>query len=124
MNEANQKEACDPMLKPYGLLACLLASPLFLLFIHLGEPERGVGAWICVTSILFAVRARKELITEGWFWITIAVLLVLQVPITLLVPWPKSENPLFLVLTVVVTIDNFLIYGSIRRVEKLMKRGK
>jgi putative flippase GtrA len=110
----------DELIRPFGLLALLCSSPLLFLFIHLGHMDQGIGAWICATLILFSIRARKELMRLAWFWVTLAVLTLIQIPIVWFTPWTAWD--LRLVYVVVAILDNALIYGCIYLVEKAMTK--
>ncbi len=116
------KQDRDAMIRPFGLLALLCASPLLFLFIHLGNLERGIGAWICATFILFSFRARRELIRRAWFWVTITVLAIVQIPIVWFTPW--SAWDLRLVYLLVAILENALIYGCIYLVERAMNKSE
>ena len=70
-----------------AFLMVLLAMPILVAFIVLGKVQQGLGAWACLATVLIVARYRWELHTSIFFWIAIAVMLLLQVPVVLYVPW-------------------------------------
>jgi hypothetical protein len=98
--------------------ALLCAVPVFVMFLLLGRWEQGIGAWICTAIVFLVVGVRWELRHYSWFWIAIAVGILIQAPFVLLVPW-KDRNLTWLALTPVGVLDYFLVYFCVRAAEKL-----
>jgi hypothetical protein len=69
------------------LLMALLAMPILIVFVVLGRFQQGLGAWACLATVLIVARYRWELRKSIYFWVAIAVMLFLQIPIVLYVPW-------------------------------------
>jgi len=103
-------------------MVMLYASPIMILFAILGAWKTGLGAWICAGIVLLVVRLRWDLKNRSWFWMTIAVAGVLQVPLVYYVPW-SNTNLSFASLLPVGIVDFAIVYGCIKIVEKLMKRN-
>jgi hypothetical protein len=102
-------------------IALLYASPILLTFVFLGKWEMGIGAWICTGLVLLVVRSHWDLRGNYWFWLTIGVALLLQVPIVGLIPW-GNRGLTGMTLLPVAIVDYGLVYGCVKLAEKLMKR--
>jgi hypothetical protein len=102
------------------IIAAVLTSPLFFLFDQQGKPGTGRAAWICAFVFLVVLKVRWELRGRSWFWITIACLLALHVPLILDVPWTSRWIPAVGIFALAV-LDCAIILGCIALVEKLMK---
>ena len=103
-------------------LALLCGAPFFLLFAVLGELGRGVAAGICVSMIVLVIRMRWDLKNFTWFWTTIAVLVLLHIPLILLVNWSNKSYPRAALLPGAL-LDLFIVYGTVRLIEKAVRRG-
>lgn len=102
------------------ITALVLTSPLFFVFDRLGKPGTGRAAWICAGMFLIAMKVRWELRSRLWFWVTIAVLLVLHLPLISLVPWTSRWIPAVGIVPIGV-LDIAILLGCIALVEKLIK---
>lgn len=102
-------------------IALLYASPVLLTFVFLGKWEMGIGAWICTGLVLLVVRSHWDLRGNYWFWLSIGVALLLQVPIVRLIPWGNRGLTGMSLLPLAVA-DYGLVYGCVKLAEKLMKR--
>jgi len=111
----------NPYAPKWGLLAGLLASLVFFLFAHFGEPGRGMAAAIGLGILIFAARARWDLKREVWYWIAIAIVAGCQTPLVLFVPWTNKSYPGLELLPIGV-LDFALIYGAFKLVDKVVKR--
>jgi len=65
----------------------LLTMPILVVFIVLGRLQQGLGSWACLATVFIVARYRWELRKSIYFWIAIAVMLLLQIPVVLYVPW-------------------------------------
>jgi hypothetical protein len=102
-------------------VALLFALPVLLIFVYLGKWQMGIGAWICAGLVLIVVRSHWDLRGSFWFWLSIGVALLLQVPIILLIPWGNRGLSGISLLPVAV-VDYGLVYGCVKLAEKMMKR--
>jgi hypothetical protein len=68
-------------------LAMLCSSPVLLIFIYLGRTDQGFGASASAAVVLLAMRSSWNLRKHVWFWVAIALVVLIQVPIVLLIPW-------------------------------------
>jgi hypothetical protein len=107
----------------WAITAVVLTSPLFLLFDQQGKPGTGRAAWICAGMFLIAMKVRWELRSRPWFWIAVAVLLALHLPLILLVPWTSRWIPAVGILPIGI-LDLAIILGCIALVEKLVKSSQ
>jgi hypothetical protein len=119
--EANQREYPPKLTAGIAYLIALCSSPIMVIFWILYSLGTGIGAWICFTFVLLVVRIRWDLRRHAWFWITIALALLLQIPLVLLIPW-NSRNLTWIILLPVAALDYSVVYGCVRLAEKLMKR--
>jgi hypothetical protein len=100
------------------VLVMMLASPIIFLFAYCDEGERGFAAWGCAVIILYACRNKKERMHARWFWITILVLAVAQVPIIVFVPWKQTGGAFPLILCTLLAFDTLIIRSCIWLVER------
>ena len=105
----------------YLVLICSL--PILIVLAILGKVWLGFGAWTCSALVILVVRIRWDLRRHIWFWATIIFAEMLQIPIVLLMPWSNSSLTWFSFLPVAV-LDYGIIYGCVRRVEKMMRTEK
>jgi hypothetical protein len=103
--------------------ALLCSSPLLALFAYLGRTDQGFGAWACFTVVLLAMRNRWDLRKHVWFWIAIAFVVFIQVPIVFLIPWGAKGITGRGVFPVAI-VDGALAYGLLKLAEMVIKRGR
>jgi hypothetical protein len=102
-----------------GVIIGVIAIPFYFFFKHLGGPEMGLSAFICIGMILFAIGLRWELRNHFWFWATIVFVLLLHVPVVLLVPWPHMTINRISLLPIGVA-DLLVVMGAVSFVEKFV----
>jgi hypothetical protein len=122
MGENRHKQSIDSVTKKWAILAGLCTSPLFVLFTFLGDPGRGQAAWVSALSLATATRFLWDLRRHVWFWITIAVIAFLHVPLILLIPWPLKQLS-YVALLPAGFLDFVVAYGLIRVVENVIDRN-
>ena len=91
MTENRHKQSIDSVSKKWALLAGICTSPLFILFIYLGDPGRGQAAWVSGIAIALAARFMWDVRNRAWYWVTIAIIVLLHVPLILLIAWPLKQ---------------------------------
>jgi hypothetical protein len=106
-----------------GYIALLFALPVLLIFVFLGRWEMGIGAWVCTGLVLLVVKSHWDLRVSPWFWLSIGVALLLQVPIVLLIPWGNRGLTGISLLPVAV-VDYGLVYGGVKLAEKMASRSE
>ena len=109
--------------KRWVALAILISFPIALIFAYFGQTARGETAWFCTLMILVAVRLQWDLRHYLWFWIAVAVISAIHVPLIIFFPWTKKDYP-GLILMPVGLLDCAVVYGFFKLVEKAMMKGK
>jgi len=71
---------------------------LFSLFDHFGKLALARPAVFSVSLIIIAVAMRWELKGLVWFWITMASLAALHVPLILFIPWTTKWIPVLVII--------------------------
>ena len=104
-------------------IALLFVLPVLLSFVAFGKWEMGIGAWICAGLVGLVVKSHWDLRGSSWFWLSICVAILLQVPIVLLIPWGNRGLTGISLLPVAV-VDYGLVYGCVKLAEKMTNRGK
>ena len=69
------------------LLIALLTLPVLILFAVQGRFSQGTVAWQCLTVVVVLAWYEWDLRKSVCFWIAIAFMLLLQLPIVFYVPW-------------------------------------
>ena len=103
-------------------VALLFALPVLLIFVAFGKWEMGIGAWICAGLVGLVMKSHWDLRESSWFWLSICVAILLQVPIVLLIPWGNRGLTGISLLPVAV-VDYGLVYGCVKLAEKMANRG-
>jgi hypothetical protein len=106
-----------------GLIAAALASPVFFIFVHFGKPEIGFTALIALCMVIVAIRLRWKLRVHAWFWVTIALIMALQIPLLFIVRWPRTNIPTIAFALPIGIADFLLISGAISLAEKVFSKG-
>lgn len=73
---------------------------LFALFDHVGKLALARPTVFSVSIITITVAMRWKLKERVWFWITMASLAVLHVPLILFIPWTTKWIPVLIILPV------------------------
>lgn len=116
MHASDGAERPGELTSKSAYLAMLIALPVFLLFCFLGKWEIGIGAWICAGLVILVVRQRWDLRRHFWFWMVVALAILLQIPVVLLIPW-NNRSLTGISLLPVGLLDYGLVYGCIKLVE-------
>jgi hypothetical protein len=118
LGESNRRQELYSLPRRFGLLVGLCASPIFIVFVYLGDPERGFTAWFSAAMVLATVGLFWGLRKRGWFWITITIITLLHVLLIFFVPWPFKHHLSYVALLPIGLLDFAIAYGIIRLVEK------
>jgi hypothetical protein len=80
---------------PWWGLLCLFAGgiPIVWLFDHFGRIDIALPAFNIVGAFGFVIYLKWKLRRNAWFWITIAIIAALHVPLILFAPWPTRWVP-------------------------------
>ncbi len=120
--DADPTPSKNALTSRWGLVAGLCSLLPFFLLAYLGDPGRGRAAAICVAVVIVAARARWDLKNYGWFWGTLALVIILHIPLILLVPWTSKSYPGITLLPVAV-VDYAIVWACIKLAEKVAKRA-
>ena len=95
---------------PWWAVLCLLVfgMPLPWLFDHFGRLNLMLPIWNSVAVLGFMLALKRKLWPHAWFWITMAVIVALHVPLILFVPWTTRWVPA-LAIAVIDSVDFCLI---------------
>ncbi len=78
----------------WGVLFVIIATFLIgLLFDHFGKFALARPTLVSVAIIIITVAMRWKLKGRVWFWVTMAFLAALHVPLILLIPWTANWVP-------------------------------
>ena len=101
-------------------IAVLYSLPVMVILACFGKWEMGIGAGICAGIVVLIVKSHWDLRGSPWFWLSIGVAILLQVPIVMLIPWGNRGLTGMSLLPVAV-VDYGLVYGSVKLAEKMTK---
>lgn len=106
----------------FALLLILCMLPTFGVFLFFDEPELGLGTCESIGILLIALRATWRLRMHGWYWVAVAILVAIQMPLVLYVPW---SNPVYrgTALTLFGCADFIVVWGVIKICDKLFSRA-
>ncbi len=76
-----------------GPIIVALLAPVFFFFVYLGRAQMGFTACIALGMVMVAIRFRWKLRKYPWFWGTIGLMLLLQIPLLFIVRWPHTNYP-------------------------------
>ncbi len=120
MGENRHKDAIDSVTSGWTLGAAICTLPIYILFGYFGDSGRGRAAWVSAISTATAARFVWDLKKHAWFWVTIAMIVILHVPLILFVPW-GNQNLSYIALLPLALLDFGITYGIIRLVENAVK---
>lgn len=85
----------------WGVLCVIFgALPLLFLFDHFGKLALARPTLTSVAMVTIAIALRWQLRRHVWFWITMAVIAALHVPLILFVPWTTKWVPAFVIIPI------------------------
>jgi len=108
----------ENLTKYTGLIIAALVLPVYLLFLYLDKPDIGLTASCCLGTIVFAIKMRWELRKHAWFWVIMAVVLALHVPLIVFWRWPDRWIPGVALLPFALA-DISIVLGVVRVAERL-----
>lgn len=90
---------------------------------HFGRFDLATPTCFSACAIGVAIATKWELKGYFWFWITVAVIVALHVPLILLVPWTTKWVPA-VVIAPFVAVDLYAMLVILAVSEKFMARAK
>ena len=70
-----------------------VSLPIYWLFDHFGRLNTALPTLNCAGMLGLTIAVKWNLRRHAWFWITIAILAALHVPLVLFVPWTTKWVP-------------------------------
>src|SRR6266700_7473154 len=91
----NEIKAAKKIWLPWWAVLCLIfgGMPIPWLFDHFGRLDLMLPTWNSIAVLGLAIAVKWKLRRQVWFWITIAILAALHVPLILFVPWTTRWVP-------------------------------
>lgn len=106
----------------WGILCVIFGTVLLaLLFVHFGRFDLARPTLISVAMIVLAIVMRWKLRRHVWFWITMAFLAALHLPLILFVPWTTRWIPAFVIAPVGI-VDLYVMLWILSVVRKFMEK--
>jgi hypothetical protein len=120
MVENKHKQTRDSITRKWVILTAICTLPIWALYAYLGDPGRGQAAWVISVAICFAARYFWDLRNRVWFWITIALIVLLHIPLIVLIPWPFKQLTYIAALPFAFA-DFGIAYGMIQAAENVVE---
>lgn len=105
-----------------GVVILAALVPVFFIFRHFGKTDMGLSACVCIGMNLLAIRIRWDLRRHFWFWMVVAVVGALNVPLILIVQWPRAWVP-GAVLLPIGLVDLLVTLGAVYFVETFIMKS-
>jgi hypothetical protein len=86
------------------------------LFRRFGRIDLGMNVAVCLAMCIIAIWIRWDLRRRLWFWVVVALLLALHVPLFFLIKWPHRWVPGVALLPIGIA-DLLLFLGAVQFVE-------
>jgi hypothetical protein len=99
------------------------ALPLYLLFVYFGRFDLARPSLTSLAMVAIAIAMRWKLRRHVWFWITMAFLAALHLPLILFVPWTTKWIPVFAIIPIGMA-DLYVMLWTVSVVGKFMERPK
>jgi len=115
------REAKKIRLPWWGVLLVIIGSlPIYWLFNHFGRLNIALPTLNGIGMLAFAIAVKWKLRRRAWFWITMAVIAALHVPLVLFVPWTTRWVPA-LAIAAIDSADLIVILTILSVVGKLVE---
>jgi hypothetical protein len=110
---------------PWWAVLCIIigALPIYWLFDHFGRLNIALPILNVVAVLGFMLALKRKLWPHTWFWITMAVIALLHIPLILFIPWGTRWVPA-LAIAGIDSLDFCLILWILSVVGKLMNGSK
>ena len=118
--DEDNKSPFNRLTQKTAWVVLLIVLPIQFAFSHAGYPGKGRVAAICTGMIVTVVWMRWNLRVRVWFWVAIALLFFLHVPLIFMVSWTDRSYPGVALLPLAL-LDLALIYGALKVVELLVE---
>jgi hypothetical protein len=121
MGESRYKRSFSSITRKWALLVSMGISLVFLFFAFLGDPGRGMAAAVSAGMIAVATRYFWDLRQRTWFWIAIGFIILINVPLIVLIPWPFKQYS-YVQMLPIGFLDFAIAYGIIRLLELVIEK--
>lgn len=122
MNESDKEEPEEKKTDYTGLIAAAATLPVLLYFRHIGKFDLGLNIGICLGVNIIAIRFRWSLRRRVWFWLVMALVVAVELPLVLMIPWPKEWVPGVALLPIALVV--FVVaMGAIQLAQKLFGKS-
>ena len=116
------KRARSLWLPWWGVLCVILFSVLFsYLFSRFGRFDLARPALLCIGALFVAVIIKWDLRRQPWYWVTIAVIAALHVPVVVSFRWTAEWVPAIVTLPIFIA-DLAIILALLSAVERFVGR--
>jgi hypothetical protein len=107
---------------PWWALLCLGIGSFMAawLFDHWGRPNIALPTLNSLGMLAFAIVVKRSLRRHAWFWVTMAVMAAIHVPLILFVPWTTRWVPA-LAIGGIDSVDLVLMLAILEVVGKFME---
>lgn len=119
--EQQPPDLWDRLTRKAALVVGLCSTPFYFAFAILGNPGRGRAAAMCAFVFFTTIWLRWDLRGKAWFWITLALLVAVHLPLLFLVRWSNTNYPGVTLLPIGLA-DLAIVYGPIRLLEIVVSR--
>ena len=75
-----------------AIIGILIASPFAIYYFRRGDIGRGLVCLVAGIALIFVISARWNLRKLPWFWVTIAIVVLINTALIILVPWPNGKG--------------------------------
>ncbi len=118
------KEARKVRLPWWALLCLAIGSlPIYWFFYRFGKVDLALPMLNCILVLGFLIVLKRTLWPHMWFWVAMAVLAALHVPLVLFVPWTTRWVPA-LAIAAIDSADLILILTMLAVIGKLVDGPK
>lgn len=104
-----------------GTIAGLLLIPVFLIFRYAGRTDIGLNLCVCLLGVFAGIKVCWKLRSHFWFWGVILLVLSLNIPLILIIEWPRRWVPGVALLPVALA-EFALTIGALRLAERLFAK--
>lgn len=118
----DKKGPFDRLTRKAALVVTLCGVLFYFIFDSVCGPATGRAASICAAMIVTVAWMRWDLRKHFWFWLTMAFVILLHVPLVMFIPWTNGNYP-GVVLLPGALLDLAVVYGCVKFVETQMEKS-
>jgi hypothetical protein len=122
MNEPDEEQSDEKEPDYTGLIVAAATLPLVWYFSHIGKADLGLNIGICLFANIIAIRFRWNLRRHVWFWATMVFVIAAELPLVLMIHWPKEWVPGVALLPIALVVY-LVAMGAVQLGEKLFGKS-